>query len=395
MDFLNVPQPVGGRFPGDAALPGTLIESCRLRGKLVLSALSAPGATPALIRRDLLVSLLQGHGVALAGDTPERWLTPAALGEIKALRELLAPRFAAELAPVADVALVLDTDTLSALAMSPEASPIVKAAVDGAAAALARSGVAFDLIHLADTERVNWSRYKAVVFANAWRLTDKQRGQISGKVVKDKRHVVWIYAPAYNDGRNLSLGGVSSVTDLSIARVTLKQPPVVVVKAADLPELRLSLEQIVQPLLAVMDPDLTPHQSFEETPDFAAFVRKRRGAGATWFSSLPITEPALLRAIFKQAGAHVYLEQPDVLLAGSGLLGLYSADGGARRSRCGTAGRPRSRLNPVRWSSWTPRPARRSWATRPSRPQGRIVRGAVCREGATASMMSARWLRRA
>ena len=66
------------------------------------------------------------------------------------------------------------------------------------------------------------------------------------------------------------------------------------------------------------------------TGDWAGAVKEMDGHTA-WYFALPPACPEALRAIFRQAGAHIYCYGGDSLQAGCGLVTLHSGAGGHRR----------------------------------------------------------------
>ena len=63
-------------------------------------------------------------------------------------------------------------------------------------------------------------------------------------------------------------------------------------------------------------------------------VAKKRLPGSTsWVATLSLHDPDLMRAIFREAGAHIYDDRNDAVLATSRLLMVHTVDGGRRSLR--------------------------------------------------------------
>jgi hypothetical protein len=59
-------------------------------------------------------------------------------------------------------------------------------------------------VHIDDLDKVNIDQYKAVAFINTWLLKPAQKRMIQSKVAKNGRHLVWLYASGYTDGKSVA-----------------------------------------------------------------------------------------------------------------------------------------------------------------------------------------------
>jgi len=200
--------------------------------------------------------------------------------------------------------------------------------VDGATADLFRSGAAFDMVYLFDLEKLDLRPYKAVIFANTFCIDPTQRKLIQTKVAQDGRHLFWSCAPGLIDGATSDPEGISGL--IGIAVVSVKTSPArVVVQTADAPACAFGFERAIEPLFAAQDVDATVLGKLQGS-EHAGLARKRLAGHTAWFSSVPLRDPNLLRYLLREAGAHIYNDQSDVVYAGSGLLIVHSASGGPR-----------------------------------------------------------------
>jgi hypothetical protein len=163
-------------------------------------------------------------------------------------------------------------------------------------------------------------------------LTDRQRQYICQQVEREGRQVVWNYMPGYTNGQMLSQGFVEEVTGMKMEKFTPPAgTPAVLVTADSLPAVKFSVGFTV-PMMAVRDVD-AEQLGFISDVQHCGLARKRLGESTSWYASLPITDAALMRAIFRAAGAHIYDDQPDVLYSGGGILTVHTKDGGPRNLR--------------------------------------------------------------
>ena len=347
VDYLSSPQTYQpySRDLGGTGMSRGLLESCTLHGKLWLDEMDQPThlgcvADPkysctlpdavAILRRNVVHPLLRGHGLWYYDFGPRFssgwWDDPVLIEEIRRLKEFFDGRMAVPYQSPADVLLVGDTSVFFHTGHR-AADPVSEPALDEVASALYRSGVCFHMVGLSDIERVDWSRYRAVVFANTWVLTPRQVEFITTTVARDGRHLVWVYAPGYSDGERLCADRIADVTGMAVERISIRGLPRIVVRAGEAAGASIELKTPVAPLFSPRDGDTLA--LFEGT-DFPGVARSRKPEFTSWFCSLPPTSPALSRTILRESGAHVWSDAGDVLIAGWGLLCVHTLAGGPR-----------------------------------------------------------------
>ena len=83
------------------------------------------------------------------------------------------------------------------------------------------SGVPYDIYYLEDllSGKVDASKYKMIVFLNAFRLTQAQRQKLD-KLKNNHRTLVWIYAPGYVTEKSLSIQAISKLTGFPVKTKT-------------------------------------------------------------------------------------------------------------------------------------------------------------------------------
>jgi hypothetical protein len=290
----------------------------------------------ALLRRNLSESFTRGMGLWFYDFGPRTvsgwWHQPDLLATIRQLHTLFSNYYTRPYRHDADVLFVYDNLVHYYIANSWKREPVTEPSIEAASAAAYHTGVVFDEALLADLETIDWSRYKVVLFMDTYYLTDQQRQYICQHVERDGRHVVWNYMPGYTNGQALSQNFVEEVTRMKLEKFTPPAgEPAVVVKADSLPAVKFSVAFSV-PMMAVRDADAET-LGFISDARHCGLARKRLGDSTSWYASLPITDAALMRAIFRSAGAHIYDNQPDVLYSGGGILTVHTKEGGPRTLR--------------------------------------------------------------
>lgn len=374
IDCLCAPQTYvsAHRAMGGSGQSRILLESARLHGKLTLDEMDQPPCDDqvhpidknlanhdehesiAILRRNVFASAARGMGMWYYDFGPCNgsgwWMNPVFMREIQALQSLLTERFHRPYAPVADVLVVYDEKVFLRTANNPGADPVTDPiAVNQVSTALYRAGIAFDTVYLFDLPRVNLARYKAVVFANTYRMDSAQRSFIREKVAAGNRHLIWFYAPGALTPEGASAEEIQKVTGISLRRCRSVNPlqlcvdRVLPVGEIDLrmryedlyfmfPHLDIGLPKRVLPVFAVDDPQAEPIAHYAHSSD-VAIARKQHEGWTSWYCGMPLADADALNAIFRQAGAHIYCDSRDTLLVGAGLLLLHTKHGGNRTIR--------------------------------------------------------------
>ncbi len=354
VDYLSGPSVYDpeANATGEPYRSRSLISSCQLAGKLWLDEMDkrpdlADGDNNlANIRRNMLYTYTKGGQglwfydfgpsgfISQAGQVHGWWDHPDYLNEIRGVHELLKRYGKRDYENLADVLLVYDTRCYYYLASQLQED--ITHFIEGwMPLGLFRSGAAFDIIHFDDLFRVDLDRYKAIVMANTLVIDDATRRRIHEKVAVNGRHVIWVYAPGYCDGRKLGSELVEETTGFQhLVRHQLPGEAKVTIPAlAEEPLEYKSWDKILDPLFAVAD-DEARQLGFYAGEEACALACKRLGDSMSWFMALPTDSPAVWRAILQDAGVHFYTSQcGDIIYAGGGLVVLHTKIAGQRSLR--------------------------------------------------------------
>jgi hypothetical protein len=298
------------------------------------------------VRRNVLFTFTKGAGLwfydfGVAGfnggprlrdhGTAGWWDDPHLMAEVARLRPLLAERAARPYETGADVLLVHDTDVFYHLGSGKRATALPHWANNWAPVGLFRSGAVFDPVHLADLDRVDLRPYRVVVFANTYVLTPAQRRVIHERVARDGRHLVWLSAPGYGDGRRLDAELVAQATGVRVRAVDLPGPTRLETRRFGDTLVTASVwNDTIRPLFAADDPAAEALGHYAGTAHVAV-ARKALAASTAWFVGLPPADERFWRALLGRAGAHLYTEPGAVVYAGAGVVVVH-ANGGGRRT---------------------------------------------------------------
>ena len=223
----------------------------------------------------------------------------------------------------ADVAFFYDFDTFYYLAEvdNRQTREIEYASNNWLTADAYRSGVSFDTYLYSDLRNVDLSRYKAVVFGTTYCISDEDMVFINDQVKKDGRLVIFNYAPAYTDGTKLDVRRIGKITEMEVRPIKITTPPVMTILGnhygleADGSPGRVP----VSPLFEIDDSGVEVLGRYQGS-DAVAVARKKQPDYTVVYAALPLRGPGMMRKLFREAGAHIYNDADDVVIAGGGIV---------------------------------------------------------------------------
>jgi hypothetical protein len=374
VDYLSAPQSYfrEHRKMGGTAQSRGLAESCRLHGKLWLDEMDQATHTDVLrpsdiehvnktLAEDIIVArrnaaqpFTKGMGMWFYDFGPRDisgwWDHPEMMADIAKLKSILDRYYDREYVPQADVLVVYDAEVFYGLggtrALDPVTDPLC---VNLASTAFFHSGTVCDMVYLQDLERVDADRYRVVVFANTFVLTEAQKELIRTRLAGEGRHLIWNYAPGYSNGERLDAALVADITGIGIE----KRPcPRSLAMASCFDQGRSPVDYMdpsynrlynqfnktgqegklppFDPFFVVADPE-AEKIAWWQGEESTAIACKNMDGWTSWYCSLPITDEAVLREVLRRGGAHIYAEDGDPLHSGNGILLAHTASGGNRR----------------------------------------------------------------
>lgn len=371
LDFLSAPQAYNknSRLPGGPGLSRGLVESVNLHGKLWLDEMDQPShygyimlgglqrypkpESIQILRKFVLHPFLRGGGMWYYDFGPIMtsgwWDDPDYMAEIARMKQVEERYFHHNQDNPADVLMVFDTKVFYHTASCDTDDPITdQTSVNVVAIEAFKSGAAVATCYLSDLKRMPLAKYKVVVFVNCFHIEPELRQWIRREVARDGRTLVWLTAPGYNDGRTLDVRHVrecvgmevdafyaDSIPDMRFAESwdTLFQAGeriAEVGKTIFMSEKRggMSWRQV---FFHVKDDAAVPLAHYPDGTVAAA--RKNHDGFTDCFVALPMTDCRLWQHLFRDAGCHIYDEDSDAVVAGSGLVMIHTKDGGLRNIR--------------------------------------------------------------
>jgi hypothetical protein len=226
----------------------------------------------------------------------------------------------------AEVALVVDDRSVSALPLDPG---LVASLILGTVASAAQAGAAFDLYELESFFKADIAQYKFVIFCDLIRVDEWIAAELER--VRPGRTLYFQHAAGYrrDEGGATTFSAENASRSIGMTmKATVAQPLIVWYDPdrMDLGGVRADIRygfnngRRCNPVLAADDPDA---EIFGVLADGGpGLVRKRTGGGTAIYSSAPSISPALLNALYRDAGVFLRISSGPVVYENAGMLAL-------------------------------------------------------------------------
>ncbi len=208
--------------------------------------------------------------------------------------------------------------------------PLVDLNCDMSTREMYKAGAPIDWWMTEDLSRPEMEQYRALYFNNATFLDDGRRKALEG-LKRDGRAMIFIgYPGLVNDGK-LDAASATRTTGIRLKLVPTRDAARLTIRDYNLPCTRDLQAMTVLGSGAVISPRLIPDDPDAQTiawwPDGspAAAVKKMKGWTSYYFP-VPPNNAWLFRAIFRDAGCHIYTSKTckDIVYANKSLLAVHT-----------------------------------------------------------------------
>ena len=320
----------------------SLIESARLNGVMWMTEMDNPpigspqcvGGVPehrkesiALMKRHVLEPFTRGMGTwfydhRLVLDLGQNasiyikkgwWDHPELLKVVDNIRQIAEHAAKGAFIPEADVLCVFDAESR----YYNNASDVFEYANSTLIFnTLGKSGAVYDSVYFDDLYKADLSRYRCVIFAHVPYLDERRRNFIRNTVARDGRYLIWVNASGYLCDTSAAAENISNATGISVEDA--HNVPSAMMVSYGGREYEMSS---FKPYSLNFSPSgragIIGFFAKSEVP--AAAKTSFSDHTSIYFSVFP-SNSCLMREIFKEAGAFVYSEGEESLLAGNGII---------------------------------------------------------------------------
>jgi len=213
---------------------------------------------------------------------------------------------------------------------------IVVRSLNAVRAALALSGVPYDVFLLDDLSRPELADYKVYVFLNCYRLRESQVRFIEERLKRDGKTLVWMYAPGYVSDRGLSLEQTSSLVGMELAA---SEEPSPLACEAVVPA-KHPLSEGLLPMLGqsataikfwVVGEGTIPLGQYVEGGELAVAAREFEGWRSVYIAPPGCLGPQLINNIARWSSAYACTSPGDSVSMNSRFISVHGVTGGRRR----------------------------------------------------------------
>jgi len=353
IDAVCAPYSYFGREAGGAYFSQLTAGSARLHGKLYLSEddtvthVSKPvpyryncpdlSASVNVIRRNIIGSLLDGGSSWYMDWFGANWYRDRELMRSFAANQRLAEqRLRDDSASVAQILAVVSQTT--AWSLWHDGSLLDFWAIRPMLE-LSRIGAPFSVIDASDLGLFLGSDQgrdcRLVVFLDVPRLNAEEMLAVRNFAAAHGRFVLWTYAPGILAKASLSAEAVSELMGIRVEFGKAEGPVVQTEVTGE--RIEYGPDHPVAPVLVGSDAEAEVLGSLKGSGAPGLLRRKFDGHTAIW-SAAPCVPASVLRFFARQAGAHIYSDAGDQVMAGGALVMLHAASDGKRtirlRRRC-------------------------------------------------------------
>ena len=207
---------------------------------------------------------------------------------------------------------------------------------------LCKLGAPYDCVLTDDLGLLDTTRYKLVIFLNAYHLSDAQRRLMRHKLLNSRRTILWCYAPGRFNGNSAPPDGMRSLTGIKIVAAPEETSIAPSIKLASGSHLLLKIEGLAgaefglrdrcAKLFSVQD---NSAQTLGTLPgsDAVTLATKKVRDWTSIYSITPVLPPTFYRELARIAGVHIYNEHDEALYANRSYLTIAANETGPRAIR--------------------------------------------------------------
>ncbi|MFQ6096411.1 MAG: beta-galactosidase [Armatimonadota bacterium] len=195
-------------------------------------------------------------------------------------------------------------------------------------------GAPFDVLILDDLMRADAPDYRCYVFLNTYHVDEAERAELSRRLHRGGKCLVFTYCPAFSSERGLDVAHAEELLglDLALRREPAPMRVTVTEDGARLMGVKAGFgwgpEEKQAPSLEVSDSEATVLARYADGSPAVAF--KEQGDWSVVFTGTGPAPRELLRLALRRAGVHVYLDTPDNLYVGANLVALHTTTAGEK-----------------------------------------------------------------
>jgi hypothetical protein len=229
----------------------------------------------------------------------------------------------------AEVALFVNARDIVTMDIMDAPGTLINAQYNTVYRELKQLAVPYDCFLLSDFNEKTLAQYKVVIIPNAFFLSEAERSNIRRILEKQRKTVLWLYAPGYSDpDKGLSVANIGALTGINVG-MTPEFQETLTVRTGDGGEFgpyRYPFDQRKQqigPVFHVDDPQAEVLGVYKHNGK-PAVARKTVNGMTSIYCAVPVAGRKLLEQIFRQSGIHFYGSQLMYMNASSRFVTVHA-----------------------------------------------------------------------
>ena len=201
--------------------------------------------------------------------------------------------------------------------------------------AISRMGTPVDYVLLSDVLSGRAKKYKMYYMLNVFHLSEEEREGLRAIVEKDGVVTLWMYAPGFSDETSLDTAHIEALTGMKVRMRPRQWSVNIFASNFDDPIMRdlptgtfWGTDMQLGPIFSIdtegtdavaLGTSVSQQGRFE-----TGFAVSRRDGYTCAYSVAPMVPAGVLRGLAREAGAHIWTEEEDVIYAGHDMLMLHT-----------------------------------------------------------------------
>ena len=293
-----------------------------------LDGLKTERETIDVMRRDFMLTLTKGIGIWWF-DMFEGWYySDNLMKEIARYKEITEKYSDERAVNNSEIAFIVDADSLY---YANKNANLNGELLTWERNELAKTGAPYDIYSLCSLEKIDFSKYKLIIFPTLFKYDKKVADFIENNLKKDGKTLMFLYAPFLVTENGFSAEKMNAVTELDLKQLNVPETVI------QYKENCFGFSYVKdKTFYAAIDGDFYALDKKDGTEILGryqgsllpALVRKRNADYNVVFCGSGYVRANVLRDIAKDAGVHIYSEDDDnIVFVNDALIGVYHRKG--------------------------------------------------------------------
>ena len=197
--------------------------------------------------------------------------------------------------------------------------------------AIVKTGTTVGFYYLSDFINGTLPPTKVYLFANSGYLTDSQVSAIRTRLSKENATAIWQHAPGFLGGSTVAAAGTTLLTGITFNQTDGYPGTTGMGELAGIVwGFGAGGQNTLSPRLVIADPQATIFGNWSQDQTANSARKTTGGFTSVLLGDFALGNPDMLRKLFSDAGAHIWITSDDVLFSDGRNLVLHAASAGSK-----------------------------------------------------------------